>query len=206
MNHSCNPNVLYWRVDEANAIIHYSARPIKTGEEICITYRTIWGCRSEDKEAQQHSLLNGSLNLKIKWGIFCPLDCICNDLSILPLVAECTRLSNVAIRSGTKGDFETSLAASKARLQLCNTHPRLMGNCEIKFAVLNDAFGAATLLKDKKRAKEATAFLKEMNEIVDHLEFPTSEKSLAYQNIANDPRLHEKIKEVFCELNDMYLM
>ncbi len=195
---------MHWEVEEANVIIHYSARPIKTGEEICITYRTIWGCRSEDKETQQHSLLNVSLHLKIKWGIFCPSDCICNDLSILSVLAESARLANVAIRSGSDGDFETSLAASKARLQLCNTHPRLMGNCEMKFAVLNHAFGAATLLKDRKRAKEATAFLKEINEIVDHLEFPTSEKSLGYKNLVNDLCLHEKIKEVFCELKDNY--
>ncbi len=79
-----------------------------------------------------------------------------------------------------------------------------MGDCEAKFAVLNDAFGAATLLKGKKRAKEATAFLKEMNEILDHLEIPTSEKSLGYKNLLNDPRLHEKIKEVFCGLKNKY--
>ncbi len=70
--------------------------------------------------------------------------------------------------------------------------------------MLNDAFGAATLLKGKKKAKEATAFFKEMNEIIDHLEFPNSEWSLAFKNLLKDPRLHEKIKEVFCESKDNY--
>jgi hypothetical protein len=162
-----------------------------------MTYRNIWADLVEDKEALQHSLFLASLNLKMKWGIFCPPDCICNDLSILPVLSEFSRLSDTANISASEGDFEKSLAASKERLQICNTHPRMSGILDIKVRTLLDGFFAAMglrVLKGKKSVKEATAFLKEKNEIIDQLEFPDSERSLEDKGLLDDPSYSQLFK------------
>ncbi len=100
-------------------------------------------------------------------------------MSILTLFEKFSRLSKIAFKSGSEGDFETSLAASKEKLQLCNTHPRLIENLEVKYGILYDAFCTAILLKGQKR-EEATAFIKEFDEITAQLEFPGSNMSLFY--------------------------
>jgi hypothetical protein len=106
-------------------------------------------------------------------------------------------LSKIIFKSGSEGDFETSLAASKEKLQLCITHPRLMGNLSLKYGTLYDAYSAAVMLKGKKRVKEATAFVKEFNEITVQLEFPDSEQSLENKRLLNTPPLKETVKKFF---------
>ncbi len=118
-------------------------------------------------------------------------------MSVLTLIEDFSRLSKTAFQSGSEGDFETSLAASKEKLQLCNTHPRLMGNLEVKYGVLYDAFCTATLLKGQRRVKEATAFDKEFNDITVQLEFPGSFMSLLYQMLLNSPPSKEIVMRMF---------
>jgi hypothetical protein len=183
-------------------MIYYSTRPIKAGEEICMTYRTIWAELSEDEDCLQRFVFETSLSLKFKWGIFCPSDCICNDANMLPVFAESSRLTRMAAKFGSEGDFERSLAASKKKLQLCNTHPRLMGIQDVKLSTLFDAFGAAISIKDKKRFEEATAFVKEINEIIGKLEFPGSVKSLSHKRLLNNPPSKEAIKKRFLAMTE----
>ena len=202
-NHSCNPNVHFWQVEGTNTIVYYSSRLIKAGDEICVTYRTIWADLVEDKEALHRSMLLASLNFKMKWGIFCPPDCICNDFSILPVLSDFSRMLRTAIKSGSEEDFETSLEASKERLQICNTHPRMSGILDIKVSTLFDAYCAAVALKGQKGVKEATAFLKERHEIITQLEFPGSEKSLEYKGLLDEPPSKAAVQRRFCIKYDM---
>jgi hypothetical protein len=59
----------------------------RTGEELCIAYQNILAEISEDKDCLDRNRLEAARNLKYKWGIFCPPDCICNDTSVLTLIA-----------------------------------------------------------------------------------------------------------------------
>jgi hypothetical protein len=197
LNHSCNPNIQLWEVEGTNVMVFYSAAPIKTGDELCIDYHSIWAHQSESKEYLQHFMREITLDLNFKWGIFCPPDCSCRDPKILLTIAEFSRLSKILYKSGSEGDFKTSLVASKKRLQLCNIQPGL----EAKLIILYDAIGAAILLNDKTSAKEAAVFIKEFQEIIAQLEFPSSVKSLTYQTFTDDLLFRKAVKSRFCKVN-----
>jgi hypothetical protein len=182
-------------------MVFYSSRPIKTGDEICTIYHSLWADLSVSEESLQRAMLHTTLNLIFKWGIFCPPDCICNDANILLTIAEFSRLVRITYESGSEGDFKTSLMALKERLQLCNTHPRMIGNLETKIGTLYEAVAVATFLKDDNSAKETTVFIKELDEIMAQLEFPGSVKSLRYKKYTDDQESCQAIKRRFCELN-----
>jgi hypothetical protein len=201
LNHSCNPNVQIWVVEGTHVMVFYSNGPIKRRDELLIDYVSIWVHHSESKESLQCSMHKISLDLIFRWAIFCPSDCICKDPNILLVVAEFSRLAKISYKSGSEGDFKTSLAASKKRLQLCNTGQSLIGNLEAKCHTLYDAFGAAVLLRDKISAKEAIHFIKEHNEIIAQLEFPSSVKSLRYKTFTDDLQISKSIISRFCKLN-----
>ena len=206
LNHSCDPNVHCWQVERTSITVIYSSKPIRTGDEICFNYHSIWAHLSEDKESLQRSLLENSLKFQTKWGIICPNDCICKDPNIVPVIAEYSRLLKTAVKSGLQGDFQVSLAASKEKLQLFTTHPRLFQNLDMKLGNLYDMIHLAILLNTKKSINEATAFIKEFNEIIAQLEFPDSVKSIRYKMFLNNPqiRLRETIIARFHNLNDQW--
>jgi hypothetical protein len=197
LNHSCNPNVTPWFVDGSRVTVIYSTRPIRAGEEICMSYITIWAKRSEVEQEIINFMMMISFTLKLKWGIFCPADCICKDQSVLSLCLEISRLSKIAFKSGSEEDFKTSLEASKEVVRLCNTHPRLSGYLEAKFCALFDAFSAAFLIKGKR--DEAMGIIKEVNEIIAKLDFPGSFKSNRFREFEERPWTNNKtlVKERF---------
>jgi hypothetical protein len=100
LNHSCSPNVQDWQVEGTSIKVFYSANLIRTGDEICMSYRSIWSFLSEEKESLQRSFYETSCTFEMKWGIVCPSDCICKDLAILPVIAEFSRWSKIAVKSG----------------------------------------------------------------------------------------------------------
>jgi len=203
LNHSCDPNVLGWPVEGTKNILYYSSKPIRAGDEICLTHHTTWAEHIGDKESLERFISEDSRKLKIKWEIVCPPNCVYNDLSILPGLIEFSKLSKIAIKSGSEGDFRTSLAASKKRLQLCNTHPRLIGNLWLKFVINADAYSAATTLNGKTGVKEVEPFLNEFNEVIVQLEFPGSEKSRQYEIMLNDPPSTEFAQGRFCTMYNL---
>jgi hypothetical protein len=189
LNHSCDPNVQIWDVEGTDGIIVLvSERPIKTGEEICMTYQTSWADLSEDTlkfHSTQHAIAGH--RLKMRWGIFCPPECICHDNFSVTLAMELSRLSKVSATAGSKGDFKASLVAAKEKLQLFNTQPRLSGNFALKLNTLAEVSRVAAKLKSKaKKTKEMMTVLKEIQEMIDKVEFPGSVVSLEYQRLLNE--------------------
>ena len=172
LNHSCDPNAIPIVFDGTFVSIIHSKRKIKAGEEICFSYDSIWCQRNEDEQELKSLLAVVSNNLKFKWGIFCPDNCVCHDSSVLSLNLEVSRLKKVAYKSGSEKDFETSLAASKEILHLCNTKPHLIGCLGAKQSSLFDAFSAASLLKGRR--DEAMGYIKEVNKIFALLDYPGS--------------------------------
>ena len=191
LNHSCDPNVLPWVIDGTYVTVIYSKRPIKAGEEILISYVSIWSQRSEDEQKLKDFMALVSFNLWFKWGIDCPADCICHDnSSVLSVLQKVSRLNKIAFKSGSEGDFETSLAASKETIQLCNTEPLMMGHLEAKFCCLYDAFSAANFLKGRRG--EAMGYIKEVNEIIALLDYPGSFKSNRFRGYEESPWTNNK--------------
>jgi hypothetical protein len=182
LNHSCDPNAHPWEIEGTKNLVLYSARPIKTGDEICMTYLSVWADWAGYEETVEYytKFLIGFRRLELKWGIFCPTDCVCKDLNVLALIAEFSRLSKFA----SEGDVEASLAAAKERIFLCITQPRMIGNLALKQISLLHAFSAA--MKVKKKANEAMIYIKGLKEIIDQFEFPGSVKSLLYKSLCDE--------------------
>jgi hypothetical protein len=187
LNHSCDPNAHPWEIEGTNNLVLYSARPIKTGDEICITYHSVWADWEGYEETVEYytNVLIGFRRLEVKWGIFCPTDCVCKEptVNVLALIAEFSRLSKFA----SEEDVEASLAAAKERIFMCNTQPRMIGNLALKLVSLSHAFRAATQVKKRaKKANEAMTYINEIKEIIDQFEFPGSVKSLLYKSLCDE--------------------
>jgi len=108
-NHDCYPNAGHIdAISHANKSVQvlYANRDIEIGEEICISY---FSCFSMDAR-RLYAGMNPDSELKLiqhtledQYGIMCPSDCVCQDLTVRQMVLKGRRLrANISnqIRNG----------------------------------------------------------------------------------------------------------
>lgn len=150
LNHSCDADVFSWIQQDSRNVMIVSSRPIKTGQEIQICYKSFHECLGQDFKSPESVTMMISLYLKCNWLIVCPPDCICKDKSIPSLINTFGRLQKMAYEAGSEGHFMRCLMYLEKLLELIRNQPVMKGKVSNKISLIHDAMCASAMINGKE--------------------------------------------------------
>ena len=188
VNHCCSHNADHTYDDDTAVHILFSNREIQKGEEICIDYGV--GCdvnvgsNSEETNYNQDELLINKDNLKLRWGVVCPSDCVCNESQMTLLVnngkqlcKDCNHLFTIGKRA----------AAFKTIKEVINIQEKIFAPAFSKAKSHFAAFEIAIMTE--KTLPEAIQHLRYVCNLYAAV-FPFSTMTVEKLKLLENPKLH----------------
>lgn len=153
-NHDCNANAGHWYDETFKVVVLFAQRDIAVGEEITINYQ-LFNDISCDVSADMSRFA-----LQTKWGIICPMNCICYDKEVEKLITKARQLDKQIVRLAEQGKSLQSVNIVK---ELIKIHETIKSSLLNKSRTLYDGFQVAVM--QKKSLDAAKSFLDQLHRI-----------------------------------------
>jgi hypothetical protein len=187
VNHCCSHNADHTYNADMEVHILFSNRHIQKGEEICIDYGV--GCdvnvgNNEEANNNEDELFINKENLKLRWGVVCPFECICNESKIKSLVINGKQLCKDANHLFTIGKRAAALNTIKEVISIQEKiYSPAFSKAKSHFAAFEIAIMTA------KTLQEASLHLRYVCDLYAAV-FPFSAMTFEKIKLLENPNLH----------------
>ena len=107
VNHSCDPNAYHYHEKDTGTNLLLSSKPIKQGEEIFINYFDFSDISTTNTSESTRNMLS------FKWGINCPVDCLCRNEEYLRNVEYARALDSQIFTFGSIGRMDKAYTCAE---------------------------------------------------------------------------------------------
>jgi hypothetical protein len=173
-NHACRPNAYHYFEPVTRVKILITREVIAKGDEITHSY------------VHDLTLPAATFMLQEKWGIFCPDDCACKDVSWINQLATVEELDKQGVNQLQKGEAKEALRSVHELLAFEETL-----DASAITRTLYVGFQAAIALG---QVPEALVFAKQGLALAETSFGPSSENALKYKPLVENPTQHRLYK------------
>jgi hypothetical protein len=173
-NHACRPNAYHYFEPVTKVKILLTREAIAQGDEITHSY------------VHDLPLRSATIMLQEKWGIFCPDDCACKEVSRINQLVKVEELDQQGVSQLQKGEARAALRSVKELLAFEETL-----DASAITRTLHVGFQAAIALGE---VSEALVFAKQGLALAEGSFGPASENAVKYRPLVENPKQHRLYK------------